>query len=125
MSQHPNGSGAEVLVVEDEPTIALDLARELQHFGFEVAGPFARCDRALGWLAQHEPDCAIVDIALPDGSGLAVARELRRRRVPFVFFTSPEHVPQLEGGADWADTPWVGKLTAPVHLVRILEGLRA
>jgi hypothetical protein len=78
MFQSVHQPNPEVLIIEDDPAIALDLSTELQDLGFQVAGPFAFCRDALAWLARNELDCAIVDVELPDGSGLQVASELLR-----------------------------------------------
>ena len=122
MSQHDDIEHRQVLVVEDEPVIAMDLAAELQDHGHQVAGPFARCREAMAWLASSQPDCAVIDVALEDGSGLEIGRELRRRGIPFVFFSGAEGL-KPEAHGEWGETPWVGKPVASAHLVRLLEGL--
>src|SRR2546422_7093528 len=67
-----------VLVVDDEKTIAdgLRLTLESEGYGVRTAGGVRE---ALGALAQIDPHAAIVDLMLPDGDGLQLTRELKRR----------------------------------------------
>lgn len=68
----------QVLVVDDEKTIADGLRLTLESEGFAVrtAGSVRE---ALAAFTQCDPHAAIVDLMLPDGDGLALTRELRRR----------------------------------------------
>jgi DNA-binding NtrC family response regulator len=67
-----------ILVVDDEKTIAdgLRLTLESEGYGVRTAGSVRE---ALGALVQGEPHAAIVDLMLPDGDGLQLTRELKRR----------------------------------------------
>ena len=122
MPHHGTARHPRVLLAEDQFVIGMSLADELEAHGFEVAGTFASCAEALAWLAGHGPDVAILDIKLADGSSLELARELRRRDVPFVFFTGSQGT---EHGlkAEFPDVPWVGKPASASTLIHVLEGL--
>ena len=109
------GDHRRVLVVEDELLIGMDLADELEGQGFSVAGPVKTGAAALAWLADNTPDLVILDIWLRGGDCLDVARELRRKRVPFVFFTGDPGWPPLQ--AEFADIRCVRK---PARLTQIL-----
>src|SRR3989442_9925809 len=67
-----------ILVVDDEKTIAdgLRLMLESEGYGVRTAGSVRE---ALGTVVQGEPHAAIVDLMLPDGDGLQLTRELKRR----------------------------------------------
>ena len=67
-----------ILVVDDEKTIAdgLRLTLESEGYGVRIAGSVRE---AMGALVQGEPHAAIVDLMLPDGDGLQLTRELKRR----------------------------------------------
>ncbi len=67
-----------ILVVDDEKTIAdgLRLTLESEGYGVRTAGSVRE---ALGALVQGDPHAAIVDLMLPDGDGLQLTRELKRR----------------------------------------------
>ncbi len=75
-----------VLIVEDEFLIADDLARALQKEGWTVAGPVADAAGASAAL-DGTVDFAVVDINLDGAISFAVAAELRRKAVPFLFLT--------------------------------------
>lgn len=65
-----------VLIVEDDPLIALDVEQTLQAAGFEVCGVASSEAEALEMAARLHPELAIVDISLNPGDGRAVARAL-------------------------------------------------
>jgi two-component system response regulator RegX3 len=93
-----------VLLVEDERAITEPLAEALEREGFRaaVAGSAAE---ALQLAGSRSPDLVLLDIGLPDGSGLDVCRELRKGSdVPIIMLTArgseADRVAGLELGAD-------------------------
>ena len=79
-----------LLIVEDEPIVAIDLRDEVQEFGFEVTGLAESADAALMSVEEDKPDMVLMDISI-DGSmdGIQAARVLRNLyAVPVVFLTS-------------------------------------
>lgn len=70
--------GRTVLVVDDEPSIVdgLRLTLEAEGYAVRIAGSV---QTALSVLTQSEIQAAIVDLMLPDGDGLTLTRELRKR----------------------------------------------
>ncbi len=93
-----------ILVVEDEESISQPFAEALRRAGFEplVTGTAAG---ALELAAAEDPDLVMLDLALPDGDGRDVCRELRRRsEVPIVMLTARgtemDKIVGLELGAD-------------------------
>ena len=69
-------SGALVLVVDDEPQILRALQTNLRGAGYEVTTA-STAREALSAAAMRPPDAVILDLVLPDGSGIDVCRELR------------------------------------------------
>ncbi|HEX2843143.1 response regulator transcription factor [Hyphomicrobium sp.] len=67
-----------VLVVEDEPALRIDLVDFLLARGFQV-DQAATCRESLDLLERARPDLILLDLALPDGSGFAVAAAARQR----------------------------------------------
>ncbi|HYF07426.1 MAG TPA: PAS domain-containing protein, partial [Acetobacteraceae bacterium] len=55
-------AGRRVMVVDDEPLIALDLAAELRARGCAVIGPAGRLDQARALAALHAPEAVLLDI---------------------------------------------------------------
>ncbi len=79
---------ARVLIVEDDPLIALDVGDALTDAGYEVCGIADSQAQAL-WLADEtHPDFAVVDITLSPGDGRVVARELFKRHHTEVLFAT-------------------------------------
>ncbi len=70
---------ATLLVVDDDPVFGGVLARALSRRGFDVR--FATgLGEARRKLDEGAPDYAVVDLRMPDGSGLAFVEELKRRK---------------------------------------------
>jgi two-component system, OmpR family, KDP operon response regulator KdpE len=93
-----------VLVVDDEPHILRALQTSLRGAGYDVAAA-ATADEALAAGAMRPPDAVILDLVLPDGSGIDVARELRSWSAAPILVLSvvgdeAEKVAALDAGAD-------------------------
>ena len=91
----------DVLVVEDDDSIAEPLAEGLRREGFEVV----RVATGAEALAAAEPDLVLLDLRLPDIDGFTVCRELRARSdVPIIVVSARgeevDRVVGLELGAD-------------------------
>ncbi len=96
---------ARILIVEDEPDIALGLEEDLTRHGYEVA--VARDgDAAVRQGRDQAWDVILLDVMLPYRDGFEVCRELRRGRVttPIIMLTAKtqeaEKILGLELGAD-------------------------
>lgn len=85
--------GRQVLVVEDEMTIALVIEEMVLGVGAELVGPVARLDAALRLAREAMIDVAILDINIRGGASYGVADILAERQIPFIFCT---------GYGDWA-----------------------
>lgn len=88
-----------VLIIEDEPMIAMELSRIVLSMGHSVVGVASREAAALEQAERHEPRLVLADVQLLDeDNGIAAAhRILQRFDVPVVFVTGfPERL--LTGG---------------------------
>lgn len=79
-----------VLIVEDEPIVALDLKQELEMLGCEVLGVAESADEALVAAGVHRPDLALMDVRIVGSvDGIQTAGLLRAAyQIPVVFLTS-------------------------------------
>ena len=79
-----------LLIVEDEPIVALDLKQEVEQLGCEVIGVAESADEALVAAGVHRPDLALMDVRIVGSvDGIQTAGLLRAAyRVPVVFLTS-------------------------------------
>jgi DNA-binding LytR/AlgR family response regulator len=80
-------AGKRVLIVEDEPLIAEQLAYQMTTEGAEVIGPVASVDAALDLILNNHLDGATLDIKLMGNKTFEVADVLAARDIPFVFLT--------------------------------------
>ncbi|MBF9234470.1 response regulator [Microvirga alba] len=85
-----------VLILEDDPFIALDLQTILENEGHEIVGVSDSLVEARRYLDETF-DCALLDIDLIDGKSFGVAAELLERQIPFAFVTAspPAEVPHF------------------------------
>ena len=76
-----------ILVVEDEPIVAMSLEDILDDLGYAVVGPAFRLAHALELAADEAIDAAILDVNMGDGHSYGVASLLHGRGIPYVFAT--------------------------------------
>lgn len=76
-----------ILVVDDEPLIALMIADWLAEQGLETVGPAHSVSQALALLETQSADAAILDVSLGDGDCYELAEVLAGKGVPFAFAT--------------------------------------
>ena len=93
-----------IMLVEDNETIILGLEYLLSREGYQVVTAKDR-KQALAGLEQGGLDLVVLDIALPDGSGFDVCREVRAQgHTPVIFLTAMDEeryvVKGLDMGAD-------------------------
>jgi two-component system OmpR family response regulator len=107
-----------ILVVDDDPEIRKLLARYIESQGFRVLLA-ANCRELRDQLATHHIDLIVLDVMLPDGSGLDLCRDLRAQRssVPIILLTAlkedVDRIIGLEIGAD----DYLGKPFNPRELI--------
>lgn len=80
-------AGRKILLVEDQMLIALDVEAMLEDHGAGEVATANSVSAALARLADFTPDVAILDVNLGTDTSIAVAEELVRRAIPFVFAT--------------------------------------
>ncbi len=95
---------ARILVIDDEPQLRLAVKRSLEGHGYNVR----EASDGRGGIAAHEgfkPDVVLLDLMLPDMSGVEVCRELRRLyETPIIVLSvvgdEKTKVAALDAGAD-------------------------
>ena len=111
-----------VLVVDDEPQFLRALATNLRGAGYDVETAATGAE-ALAAAGLRPPDAVILDLLLPDGSGIDVCRELRTwSDAPIVLVSAvgeeEEKIKALDAGAD-------DYVTKPFAIGELLARLRA
>src|SRR5262245_52202440 len=114
--------GPRVLVVDDEQQILRALRTSLRGAGYEV-DTADTAEGALAAAAMRPPEAVILDLVLPDGTGVDVCRELRTwSSAPVIVLSAVgeerEKVAALDAGAD-------DYVTKPVGIDELLARLRA
>ena len=115
-------AGQRILVVDDEPQILRGLRVILTNAGYRVDAADSK-QAALDEVSVRPPDAMVLDLMLPDGSGVDVAREVRRwSELPIVVLSAigdeREKVRALDAGAD-------DYVTKPFGTDELLARLRA
>jgi len=113
-----------VLVVEDDPMMAATLAKGIEEDGYRVTS-FGTATEALQCIAGDDSvDLAILDIGLPDRSGLDVLRVLRAqtRHTPVILLTARDTVKDRVKGLDAGADDYIVK---PFAFAELLARIRA
>src|SRR6267378_4980056 len=77
----------DVLIVEDDPIIALDFEDTILGFGVKTVRTAGNVARALEMIAERAPDFALLDVGLVREKSFAIAERLDALKIPFVFVT--------------------------------------
>ncbi len=112
---------ATILIVEDEKKIARFLELELKHEGYDVLTAF---DGRTGLEAATEksPDLIILDLMLPELSGIEVCRRVRHTSdVPIIMLTAKDDVSDKVMGLDMGADDYV---TKPFAIEELLARIR-
>jgi DNA-binding response OmpR family regulator len=119
-----HGTRTTILLVEDDPTLALGLCDALEFEGFKVLHT-VRGSEGVEHAKKHAPECIILDLMLPDLNGYQVCEQIRRfdTRTPILMLTArsqeADKIRGLDSGADdYVTKPFsVGELVARIRAV--------
>jgi two-component SAPR family response regulator len=76
---------ARILIVEDEPIVAVNYASILKEAGYEIVGPVSTVNEGISVIESEQVDGAVLDINLGGVSVDPIVTALTERRVPYVF----------------------------------------
>lgn len=82
-----------VLIVEDDPLIAADVAARVAAHGHEIMGPALTLADAATLIAERRPDAALLDGDVDGESSLDLALALTQAGVPLAFCTGFARLP--------------------------------
>jgi DNA-binding response OmpR family regulator len=97
---------ARILIVEDEPIVALNYASILQDAGYEIVGPVGTINEGISVIESEHVDGAVLDINLGGVSVDPIVTALTGRRVPYLFvsgFRALSH--PYRNGATFVEKP--------------------
>lgn len=112
-----------ILIVEDDPLIAMDLDFILEDAGFRVVGIAPSMHAALNIADQKHIDIAIMDINLANGTnGIETAKRLRQDHdVPSLFVSAEITERTRVAALKWEPVGFIGK---PYRAEQIIEAIR-
>jgi two-component system nitrate/nitrite response regulator NarL len=115
-----------VLIADDHPMIAAALDVLLRGSDYELIGRARSGAEALAQIQRTKPDMLLLDVNMPDGSGLDVLRQLREtRRAPIVvLLTAGMDDPQLLTADGLNPEGMVLKTSDPALLLECMEQVR-
>jgi two-component system, OmpR family, response regulator ArlR len=112
---------SKILMIEDETKIARFVELELQHEGYDVKTAFdGRSGLAL--FESWQPDLLILDLMLPELSGIEVCRRLRQQSdIPIIMLTAKDDVSDKVMGLDMGADDY---MTKPFAIEELLARIR-
>ena len=110
----------DVLIVEDDPIIALDFEETILGFGVKTVRTAGGVARALEMIADRAPDFALLDVGLVREKSFAIAERLDALKIPFVFVTG--YGAHVRLPAALANKPRLPKPYSSDALLAVLKG---
>jgi DNA-binding NarL/FixJ family response regulator len=104
-----------LVIIDDHEALREGLAALLGHGGMEVVGAAGNVAAGVDLVEHTHPDVAIVDIRLPDGSGIDLTRELLARRpdLGVILYTGDSDAELLYDGLDSGARSSASRRAAP------------
>lgn len=112
--------GKRLLIIEDEPLVAMDMAAQLTNAGADIVGPAGNIAAALQLIADEDFDAALLDANLGGQPVDDIAAALTRKNVPFAFVSGygRESLPKSFATAELMSKPF-----EPKRLLSVAVGL--
>ena len=112
-----------VLLADDHPMIASALEMLLRGTDYQLVGRARTGKEALAQIDEVKPDLVLLDVNMPDGSGIDVLRKLRRsgEERPIILLTAGLDDPQLIAADDLEPNGVVLKTSDPALLLQCMD----
>jgi DNA-binding NarL/FixJ family response regulator len=116
-----------LVIVDDHEALREGLAALLTDHGMEVLGAAGNVAAGLDLVEHAAPDIALVDIQLPDGSGIDLTRELlaRRPELGVILYTGDSDAELLYSGLDSGARGYALKAGSMAELIDAIERIAA
>jgi DNA-binding NtrC family response regulator len=113
----------DVLIVEDDPIIALDFEDTILGFGVKTVRAAGSVTRALKMIDERAPDFALLDVGLIRENSFAIAERLDALGIPFAFVTG--YGADVKLPAEFMQKPRLPKPCAADALAAVLKSCGA
>jgi two-component system phosphate regulon response regulator PhoB len=117
-----------VMIIEDEPDVAEMFAEMMRICGFRVLKMFSSTP-AIPMIAQEKPDLIILDVMIPDVSGLEVLRYMRREpelaKIPVIVVSAKSMPSDIKTGLDAGASIYLTKPIGFLDLKQAVETVLA
>jgi len=103
-----SNNAPKVLIVEDHPKLARLTAELVGDCHCDVVGPVHGCEDTFRVAHETPPDVALIDLSLPDGSGMGIARRLHADGVRCAVVTAypmSDRAMDAPEGVAWFEKP--------------------
>src|SRR5436309_10092399 len=113
-----------VLHVDDDPDIRLMISASLREFGYVVATAGTNAE-ALELAKQFKFDLCILDVRLPDGSGIDLCREIHQLqpKVPVLYYSAYASDEEQEAALSVCGDAYLKKPVSAKKLEETMAGL--
>jgi DNA-binding NarL/FixJ family response regulator len=116
-----------IVVVEDHPTVREGLCLVLEREGFAVVGRAGTAEAGHDAIVAAQPSVALIDVDLPDGSGVELTRRLLRRDTRFgvLLYTGLDDPQVLEDALASGARGFTLKTSAPTTMLNAVHAVAA
>ncbi len=123
-SEPTNNNSRRLMIVDDDVEMRTLLAEYFRRLGFEVAEKESGA-AALQTVATDKFDCLILDVSMPEMSGLELLRKLRDRGIdtPALFLTAHDMLDDKVAGFEAGADDYLAKPFSPRELEYRIEAL--
>ena len=115
-----------VMIVEDEPDAAELFAEMMRLNGYRVIKSYSSLP-ALGLIKQEKPDLILLDIMLPEISGLEILRSMRSNpdlaSIPVVVVSARATPTDIQNGLAAGASTYLTKPVSYMDLINAVDGL--
>src|SRR5512145_1819053 len=113
-----------IVIVEDEPDTAEMFAEMMRLSGYQVLKSYGSA-AAMGLIAREMPDAVVLDLMMPDVSGLEVLQFMRRdpvlSKIPVIMVSAKSLPSDIRMGLDAGATTYLTKPVAFMDLCKAVE----
>jgi two-component system, response regulator PdtaR len=111
-----------ILLVDDDRLILATLGKGLQRAGYDILEAASGAE-ALAIINKNKPDLAILDVRMPQMSGIELAKKLRDdTNIPFMFLSAYSEIEIAKQAAEYGA---VGYLVKPIDTSEIIPAIES